>query len=231
MQVAFTLHSTPLLTTTHHHRVARCTKRTNVIACAKSSPKTRRPPLPTMNDVINVAEGQGYRIERYAAGPVCKLDLWIEKELYAYITAIVLPTGWLHIESYKAEPKSDGGLLSVTPGMLVFMFALAFGANRGCKEVYGLAIRDSNRQHAKLKRYLKRFGGVEVRKVTKSIHCLPDQMLYGGLGMIIKGDINSMLRRTQAMLSRVKRKPDSEVGHTITRWPKGMKPPRDGADA
>ncbi len=182
-----------------------------------------------MNDVQDVAEGQGFRVERYAAGPVCRLHLFRGDELYAFITAVILPTGWLHIESYKAKAKEDGGLLSVTPGMLVFMFALAFGANRGCKEVYGLAIRDESQQHARLKRYLKRFGGKEVRRITENVHCIPDRLLYGGLGMIIKGDINDMLTRAAAMLSRVVSRPEAERGYTVTRWPKGMKPP-EGAE-
>lgn len=155
-----------------------------------------------MEDVVAHAEWRGYRVEKYAAGPVCRLDIYREKELYAFITAVVLPTGLLHIESYKALPKEGGGLLSVTAGMIVFIYALAFGVDRGCKEVYGLAIKDSVPQHAKLKRYLKRYGGKEVKRVTDGIHSIPDKLLYGGVGTVIKGDIKKMLRRGTDMLAR-----------------------------
>lgn len=227
MQLAFTV-AAPAVRLAGNHRptASRFTRHRHVLtASAKSSAR-----LPTMNDVQSVAEGQGYRLERYAAGPVCRLHIYRGDDLYAFITAVILPTGWLHIESYKARPKEEGGLLSVTAGMLVFMFALAFGASKGCKEVYGLAIRDNKEQHQRLKKYLKRFGGEEVKKITQSVYSIPDKMLYGGVGMIMKGDIQQMLSRSGRMLSRVKRRPDNEVGYTVTRWPEGMKPPPPGVE-
>lgn len=155
------------------------------------------------------AERCGFRVKNYAAGPVCKLDLFLGDELYAFVTGIIMPTGWLHIESYKAKPKSTlktdilgDGLLSVTPGMLVFMYALAFGVEKGSKEVYGLAIDDEDKQHARLKRYLKKYGGKEVRKITESIHSIGDKLLYGGNGTIIKADIAQLMRRSRNMLDR-----------------------------
>lgn len=161
-------------------------------------------PVLTVDEVMSVAERQGFRVEKFMSGPVLKLDLFKEEDiLTAYITGCVLPNGRLHIESYKAMKKEDGALLSVTPGMLVFMGALAFGCAQGCKEVYGLAIRDENRQHRRLRRYLKRFGGVEVKQLTAKVAHIPEKLLYGGEGTIIKGNIEKMLKRSKRMLDRM----------------------------
>jgi len=159
----------------------------------------------TKEEIVLYAQRRGFRVKNYAAGPVCKLDLFLDDELYAFVTGIIMPTGWLHIESYKAKPKTcinGGGLLSVTPGMLVFMYALAFGVEKGSKEVYGLAIDDEDRQHERLKKYLAKYGGKEVRKITDSIHSIGDKLLYGGNGTIIRADIAQLMSRSRKMLER-----------------------------
>lgn len=179
-------------------------RRAAFYACGAKGAKVVGESMLTVDEVVKVAEGQGFSVQKYMSGPVLKLDLFQEQDiLTAFITGCKLPNGRLHIESYKAMKKENGALLSVTPGMLVFMGALAFGYAQGCKEVYGLAIRDENRQHRRLRRYLKRFGGVEVKQVTSRVTDIPERLLYGGQGTIIKGNIECMLKRSQQMLRRI----------------------------
>lgn len=160
------------------------------------------PPSLTLPRVKELAASSGLELKIDPLGVFMKADLFREGSLTAFVTAVILPQGRLHIESYKAKPRTGGGLLSVSPGMLVFMAALAFGVQKDCKEVYGLAIKDSPAQHNRLRRYLKRFGGEEVKHVGGSMHDIPNKLLYGGEGVIIRSDIAPMVERAVRMLER-----------------------------
>lgn len=109
----------------------------------------------------------------------------------------------LHVEAYRARAREGpGGLLAVSPGMFLFIAGLAFAKERGCESVYGLAIDDGDVQHRRLVRYLERFGGVAVRKVADGLGDVPVRMFYGGVGTVIKGDVENMLARGGGMLER-----------------------------
>lgn len=135
-------------------------------------------------------------------GPFAKLCAFRETgEQIGALTAALLPGGRVHIESYKALARSpDGALLKLSPGMFLFIASIALGSDRGCKEVYGLAINDEPRQHARLVAYLKRFGGEAVRRVNED--SILDRLVYGGRGMIIRGSIPEMLGRAEGMIKR-----------------------------
>lgn len=174
--------------------VRRCVRPT-VRACATAN-------FLTVQQVAEAACERGMELKDESMGPVLTLDLYREGDLQAYISGAVLPKKRLHIEAYKALSRENGALLDVSPGMLVFIGALAFGAAHGCTEVYGLAINDEPKQHERLLRYLKRFGGIEVKKISMRLKDVPNRLLYGGVGMIVKGDIAAMLERSKGMLQR-----------------------------
>lgn len=135
----------------------------------------------------------------------------------ATLTGVILPGARFHVESFRsAIPTTTTGLVenpsdnnktlqSVTPGMCVFIAALALAAERRAKAVYGLAIDDAPEQHRRLVKYLARFGGSKVRRVDDSVKSVPDRMVYGGFGTIIRGDVESMLDRGRAMIERQSR--------------------------
>lgn len=150
---------------------------------------------------------RGYRLQDASIGPLLKLDIYRDEDLYAgSISGAMLPSRRLHIESYKAARRDpQGGLLGVSPGMMLFIAALAYGYHRGARHVYGLAINDAPDQHRRLVKYLKRFGGVEVQRVTESLSDVPARMFYGGLGTVFKGDVEEMLLRGRGMLERTSR--------------------------
>jgi hypothetical protein len=94
--------------------------------------------------------------------------------------------------------------------MLLFIAAIAAGAERGCTDVYGLAIDDDPTQHRRLVRYLERFGGVRVRRVGDSLRDIPDRLLYGGRGTIVRGNIADMLARAEGMIERTAQPPPGQ---------------------
>lgn len=160
----------------------------------------------TVSSVAAAAARRGFHLKDDSLGPLLNMSLYRKDAEPAYagsITGAVLPNSRLHIEAYKAAPRArSGGLLDVSPGMMLFIAALAFGQQNGAKGVYGLAINDAPDQHRRLLRYLKRFGGREVQRVTGSLADVPARMFYGGIGTVIRGDIDQMLTRGQGMLER-----------------------------
>lgn len=160
-------------------------------------------PSPT-NRVQKFAESQGYVLENRSVGPLLNLELRVPetRSRLGYITGALLPNR-LHIESYKASPRQGaGGLLMISPGMLLFIAALARASEAGLSNVYGLAIEDSPGQHRSLTRYLIRFGGEKVMRVTDELRYVPARMFYGGFGTVIRGDVEEMLERGLLMLQR-----------------------------
>lgn len=170
---------------------------------------TATPPPPTTLSAIQALAAQrGYDLRNNTTGPLLNLRLYsaTSSQQIAYLTGLVLPTGRLHIESYKSLSRSSaspgGALLAVSPGMLVFLAALAEAASRGATSVYGLAINDAPDQHRRLVRYLRRFGGERVMVVDDSLRAVPARIVYGGFGTVIRADISIMLARGVAMLQR-----------------------------
>jgi hypothetical protein len=171
--------------------------------------------------VCAAAAQRGLVLRDATAGPLVRFDAaWAASGAAAgAISGAALPGGRLHIESYRAvrrgrrggggsggggddEAEGGGALLHLSPGMLLFAAAIAAGAQKGCRSVYGLAIDDAPEQHARLVRYLQRFGGVPVRRVGDAFRDIPDRVLYGGKGTIIRGDIPRMLARAADMIQR-----------------------------
>jgi hypothetical protein len=162
----------------------------------------------TFSDVQAAAAERGVIIANSGAGPFLNLRATrTNGKAAGVLTAALLPGRRVHIESYKARARTpDGALLHLSPGMFLFIAAIAFGSERGYDEVYGLAIDDEPQQHARLVAYLKRFGGAAVRRVGGSkLRDIPDRLLYGGRGTIIRGDIPKMLNRAEGMISRTRK--------------------------
>lgn len=158
----------------------------------------------SLSEVIKAGAKNGIVIKNQSVGPVVQLSATLPTgQAAGSISAAALPGGRLHVESYKALARArNGALLKLSPGMFLFMAAIAYGYERGCRDVYGLAIDDEPQQHIRLVRYLCRFGGSVVRQVGESFRDIPDRLLYGGRGTIIKGDIYQMLERSKGMIDR-----------------------------
>jgi hypothetical protein len=171
--------------------------------------------LLTVSAVCAAAAQRGLVLTDATAGPLVRFDAaWAASgETAGAISGATLPGGRLHIESYRAvarrgrrgagnDAAGGGALLHLSPGMLLFAAAIAAGAQKGCRAVYGLAIDDAPEQHARLVRYLQRFGGVPMRRVGDAFRDIPDRVLYGGKGTVICGDIPAMLAKAADMIQR-----------------------------
>lgn len=194
------------------------------------------------SDVAIACAERGIVLTNRSAGPFVSLNAtWSSTaEQAGWISGAILPGKRLHIESYKAAPatrysaatanrpaedaeapdaivqRKYGSLLRLSPGMLLFIAAIAIGAEKGCNAVYGLAIDDEKEQHRRLVRYLRRFGGEKVRRVGDSLRDVPDRLFYGGCGTIIRGDIGKMLSRATLMIERTASSPTNSDSDTDT---------------
>ena len=59
-----------------------------------------------------------------------------------------------------------------------------------------LAIRDDERQHRRLVRYFNRRGFSSVREVNAALGDLPLRMVWGGAGVLMSGDLQTVLTRS-----------------------------------
>lgn len=173
-----------------------------------ASPQKCLSTMLTPQQVCAAAARRGIVMEDTSTGPFIQFRAaWAGDGGHAgAISGAMLPGRRLHIESYRAAARvSNGPLLRLSPGMLLFIAAIAKAHQRGCSAVYGLAIDDDPQQHERLVRYLEHFGGEKVRFVGESIRDIPDRLVYGGRGTIIRGDISAMLARGGHMIARTSR--------------------------
>ena len=178
------------------------------------SPTKTRVSLPTYTKIAEAASLWDIRLDNQSFGPLVRIQAYSQSSgnFIGYINGYILFQR-LTIEAYKAFNRNQqsskevgsvsgekGGLIRVTSGILLFLAAIAFGWQQGCKKVYGLAIRDADEQHRRLVSYLKRWGGEDVGKVGNKVGDIGKRLLYGGEGTIICADIEKMLLRGGRLL-------------------------------
>ncbi len=69
-----------------------------------------------------------------------------------------------------------------------------------CRSARFLAIRDDARQHRRLVRYFQRLGFEPVRELGSAPWDLPARTVWGGAGLLMRGDCREVLRRSARRL-------------------------------
>ena len=111
-----------------------------------------------------------------------------------------------------ALPTADGlqldtmrvqGPLTQGVGPLIWcaVFAWALEASP-CRRARLLAIRDGDAQHRRLVRYFQRLGFEPVREVGAAAADLPLRLVWGGAGLLMRGDCAAGLERAWRQLAR-----------------------------
>jgi hypothetical protein len=80
---------------------------------------------------------------------------------------------------------------------LIFWF---LGRDKGKTVGEFLAIDDEERQHRKLVRYYERSGFQVIKYVGDDFMDIPDRMIWGGCGTLMRQDIDILLRRWTTIL-------------------------------
>ena len=81
----------------------------------------------------------------------------------------------------------------------VFSWALE---STPCRSARLLAIRDDDAQHRRLVRYFQRLGFEPVREVGAAAADLPLRLVWGGAGLLMRGDCMAGLQRAWRQLAR-----------------------------
>jgi hypothetical protein len=117
-----------------------------------------------------------------------------------YLTAFIrpIPLGLLQLDTIQVKNRRQNlgfkrELWTVDgPGISFIMgsYALRWASDKGCNEAELLAVNDSERMEAILVKLYESFGLKIIRKVGDDLASVPDRLLWGAVGTLMKLDIN-----------------------------------------
>jgi hypothetical protein len=154
-------------------------------------------------------------IERRAAARDLLLRLQVRELLGLRTLRVVLARPPLLLGELKgwALPLADGLQLDTmrvqgegTQGVGALIWAATFAwalEATPCRSARLLAIRDHEQQHRRLVRYFQRLGFTPVRDVGAAAADLPLRLVWGGSGLLMRGDCAEGLARAWAQLDRI----------------------------
>ena len=120
-------------------------------------------------------------------GSTGSLQLLGEMKGWAYAA----DTG-LQLDTMRVLPTAPPGV-----GDLIWAATMAWSlVATPCNRSRLLAIRDDDRQHRRLVRYFQRKGFSTVRAVDAALWDLPLRLIWGGAGVLMSGDIKTVLERS-----------------------------------
>jgi hypothetical protein len=82
--------------------------------------------------------------------------------------------------------------------LLLGAYAMRWAYDNGCRRAELLAIKDNERQAKVLRRHYSRLGFRAVREVTDDISCVPDRLLWGGIGTLMEVDMEECMEKHTA---------------------------------
>mmetsp|Transcript_1076 Transcript_1076/g.3355 ORF Transcript_1076/g.3355 Transcript_1076/m.3355 type:complete len:190 (-) Transcript_1076:2427-2996(-) len=156
-------------------------------------------------DVERTAKSKGLRFVDRSLGPVITIDAFAGEKRVGYASGYIVPgMKRLHVESLRTakEEASRGALLEPTVGKLLVLSLLVRAAGSGAKEVFALAIDDGDEQHRRLVQYVKRMGGIPVRRVGSSLKDVRDRLVWGGQGTLMRASLQDLFTKWAPLLRR-----------------------------
>ena len=163
----------------------------------------------TQQQLEEFADNQGVVLSLTTLGPAYRAIARAkhnETLIVGYVEGFVRPTGnLLHLDKMEvfrkivkqcrqenpSEFKGGGTFLGV--GLLMGYLCMLHGQEKGCKEAEFLAIDDEDFQHKRLVRYYKSAGFDFIKYVGDDFKDIPDRMVWGGCGTLLRKDIKWLL--------------------------------------
>ncbi|KAM3573768.1 hypothetical protein VYU27_004270 [Nannochloropsis oceanica] len=99
---------------------------------------------------------------------------------------------WKQLEGSKKFPYGCGLLLGAA--------AMRHAYEKGCKKAELLAINDDEKSHQLLLGFYRTAGFVVVKEVTNDISCVPDLLVWGGIGTRMDMPVEDYLRRWRSVI-------------------------------
>jgi len=118
-------------------------------------------------------------------------------ELLGELKGWSLPTpAGLQLDTMRVQGQDTAGV-----GLLIWAATFSWALeSTPCRSARLLAIRDGDRQHRCLVRYFQRLGFGPVREVGAGLTDLPLRMVWGGSGLLMRGDCAEGLERCGRLL-------------------------------
>lgn len=171
-------------------------------AAGKSLSLEHQDHLPTMSDILRVAETQNVKLQLKSVGPLFTITATsvVTGEEVGRANGFI--TIWfggkiLHLESIRMTLQAFKMQKSIFGmGLLVGAMAIRYGYDCNCIKAELLAINDSELYHSKLVRFYTRMGFKAVYEVTGSSFADIIHMLaWGGIGTRMDASIQELLTK------------------------------------
>ncbi|KAL3937143.1 MAG: hypothetical protein SGBAC_007681 [Bacillariaceae sp.] len=139
-----------------------------------------------------------------------------ESLVLGYVEGFVRPAGQiLHLdkmEVFKKEVEKarreggdfDFGGIGAAIGLLLGYRCMLHGLEKGCSIAEFLAIDDEEFQHKRLVKYYKQFGFKIVKYVGEDVQDIPDRLVWGGCGTLMREEIPVLLKKFSRLLALMK---------------------------
>jgi len=162
----------------------------------------------TLEDLEEFAHKQGVKLSKTSMGPAFRTvatSTTSTPSILGYGEGFIRPAGKiLHLdkmEVYKPivkqvrreNPDFSGGGTIFGVGLLFGYQCLLHGVENGCTEAEFLAIDDEEFQHKRLVRFYKNSGFKIVKYVGEDIKDVPDRMVWGGCGTLMRANLADLL--------------------------------------
>ena len=158
--------------------------------------------LPTLADIEQLAAARGLllrlQVRRVLVVTTVRVVVARPREGQAPLLlgelkgwALPLPDG-LQLDTMRVQGPQTQGV-----GALIWAatFAWALEATP-CRQARLLAIRDRDQQHRRLVRYFRRLGFEPIREVGAAAADLPLRLVWGGAGLLMRGNCQAGLERS-----------------------------------
>ena len=176
----------------------------------------------TETELLDFASQQGVVLTLSTLGPGyraiarAKHD---DSQILGYVEGFLRPGGTIvHLDKMQVfrkmvlqarkdnpeEFKQGGTLFGV--GLLLGYICLLYGRDNGYTVGEFLAIDDEEEQHRKLVQFYKRSGFEIIKYVGDDFQDIPDRMIWGGCGTLMRQDIDVLLQRWTQLLQKSARK-------------------------
>ncbi|MEY4826210.1 MAG: hypothetical protein RLZZ430_1860, partial [Cyanobacteriota bacterium] len=105
----------------------------------------------------------------------------------------------LHLDTLRVQGNKLQGVAD-----LIWAATFAWALEQTpCRRANLLAIRDNSKQHQKLVRYFRRLGFTAYRELAASPIDLPLRLVWGGSGLLMRGDCTEGLARSSCRIAMV----------------------------
>lgn len=174
----------------------------------------------TEDQLLSYASSQGLEISLTTLGPGYRAVVRAKQntsQILGYCEGFLRPGGAvLHLDKMEvfkkmlqraSEDKSfRGGGTIYGPSLILGYMCLLHGKTNGYTTAEFLAIDDEENQHRKLVQFYKRSGFEIIKYVGDDFSNIPDRLIWGGRGTLMREKIDTLLKSWTTTLQRAQKK-------------------------